>query len=169
MKRIFIILVAACLMVSGLNGYVYAIDHQKVNDSKVISFAPYGTSGDELQEWDAVFGWMNPDCNNAITIKQISIIRADGVVVKETYPNTELQPHQTRILTLSNSDIPAPTKLPNYPETHTVRFYTVEISYSAKGKTLPLVGTVAIFQYSYDDEFDDTPVISKTRTNMINM
>ena len=160
-----------CIILGGPGGYAYAIDHQAIKSSKLVSFAPYGTSGDGLQKFDAIFGYTNPDCTKPIAIEQISIIRADGVVVYEAYPNNALQPHQTRIMQLSDSQysIPIPPPTPGFPAGHTVRFYTVEISYSAKGNTLPLTGTAAVFQYSKSSPTDTNPALSKTRTNMINM
>ena len=168
MKKIIIIVMALCILVGGVGGYAYAqTTHQSVQGSKIVGFAPYDTSANGLQEFDAIFGYSNPDCKNSITIKQISIIRADGEVVYEIYPNTILEPHQTRVIMLSQCGIPVPPSLPD-PDVGTTRFYTVEVSWYAKGMWLPLIGTVPVFQQSYDNPSDTTPTLSKTRTNMIN-
>ena len=164
-KRIIIVLLAVGILIGGLSGYAYAAtQHQVVKDNKIVGFAPYGTSENGQQVFDAVFVYSNPDCERNITIKQISIIRADGVVVYETYPDAPLEPHQTRIINLSNFGIPAPSSL---PDQGTIRFYTVEISWQAKSRCLPLSGTVAVLQYS-DFDGDGIPTLSKTRINMFN-
>ncbi|MFC1903025.1 hypothetical protein ACFLX4_03055 [Chloroflexota bacterium] len=163
MKKIIILLMAASLIAGGLGGYVYAAtNHEPINGNKLVGFAPYGTSGDELQEFDAIFGWTNPDCSSNITIEQISIIRGDGTPVYEDNNPTTLGPHQLNIIQLSSITMD-PAHSPN-----TVRFYTLEISWSAKGKCSPLVGTVAVFQHSKSSSTDTNPELSKTRTNMIN-
>ena len=141
-KKILLALLAVGLLAAGLAGGAYAAgSHNPVHGNKLVGFSPFGMKSEVLpgptgnithKIYDyCYFSFTNPDCVNDITIERVSIIKGDGTLIDEFTPVIPvLKPHGVRIIELSkwiDRDEPTVT-------------YTVEIEWSAKGGTCPLMG-----------------------------
>lgn len=117
MKKIIAIVLAVVLVGGGFGGFAYAqSQHELMTGQKLIGLGGHGTvdiPGAHLF-FTSHFSITNPDCVSEITIKRISIIREDGMLiyegpllrqevvgveVVESIPLTEpMKPHQREIV-----------------------------------------------------------------------
>jgi len=165
MKKIILVLVMALLITVGISGYSYAqtATHQPIAGSKIVGFARIGGTMTFYSMPEYIF--TNPNCTNTITINRISILNEKGELVadltKDSTPSDyfigDLGPHQVGFVELGKVITELNLGMPSYPSV-----YTVEVSYKAKGKSLPLQGTVNEYEYTTDGE------LLKTRVNMVN-
>ena len=165
MKKLIYILLAVVLLVSaGIGSFAQAqTNHQPMSGQKLIGYGPYGYAPeDESEIYYTLFTITNPDCGNDIIIDRISIIHANGTIVYDGQPfsSSAITPHGVRLLRLADY-------LGSSPDNTECRFYTVEISWSSRGKCLPLIGHVVVFQKNLFG--DGTYNLSKTRVAMNNI
>jgi hypothetical protein len=165
-KKLGFIILAVVLVSISIGGYALSASiHQPITQQKLLGYGPYGynpTNEDEI--FYSLFTITNPDCKNSITVDQIGIIRADGSCIFE-YPgdtvqwtSTTIDPHGVRLIALGDY-------IGTAPGDNEVMFYTVEVSWSSRGKCLPLIGNQVIFQRNYFD--DSIFTMSKTRVEMV--
>ena len=167
MKRVAMILVAITLVLGGLGGFAYAQTHEPVVGEKLIGYGPFGNlinehSG-EKEVLYTLFTFTNPDCKRDIIIERVSIIKADGTCIYDDQPFTTMKPHSVRLIRLVDylgdaSSISNPC-----------RFYTVEVSWSARSKCLPLTGHAVVFQKNSLPSSEEPYTMSKTRVPMENV
>jgi len=166
MKRILLIIAMVCLLSITLAGVAYAITgHAPVVGTKLVGYGPIGTEASGDTCYYTIFTVTNPDCSNSISLGQLSVVRADGTVLYEgsfedaltSTVITSLEPHGVAMV-----------RLVDYVEvTNPVRFCTVEVGFAARGKTLPLIGNVVVFQKDFFE--DGTYTLAKTRVAMEKM
>ena len=162
-KKIFLIILVVCLVLGGIGGAIYAnVVHTPMTGNKLVGTFFMGTMGnDELGSYAnrSHFVITNPDCENIITINEMSVLAEDGTVIYQgplvsrpiqnpdgSYYRevvTELLPHQTELSWVHNlmwrSDAPypdEPERMENWDWNSLSRpgeHYSIEISYTTDG------------------------------------
>ena len=156
-KKILLVLLAVGLLVVGLAGGAYAVgSHNPVQGDKLVGYGPLGQKGEApmpVMKDSCHFTFTNPDCVNDIFIERVSIVDGGGAVIYEgpylriqpdgtRVPMSVLKPHRVGKVELWNW-MPDGSGgwLPNNEARELpVKTYTVEIEWSARGVTCPLIG-----------------------------
>ena len=138
MRKLVAIIIAVIVTIGGISGFAYAQTHEPIEGQKLIGYGPHGKNQLNLTHV-TLFHLTNPDCKREITIDKISVIDRDGNEYPVVLPNPTLQPHGVRVVGLQGV-------LGVAPEDQDVSFYTLEVTWSAPNKSLPLIGHVVGIQ-----------------------
>jgi hypothetical protein len=195
-KRIILVSITVALFLAHFAGGVFAVDdHQTVAGQKLVGVEEFGTlvftETHEMNLFGAFF-FTNPDCEEEITITQVSIIRQDtelgptlvyeGPFIHVSGDEREvidrpMEPHETWSIPLFyymyiGPEYPTPEDLID-PDNwlsdleatyQPLEVYTVEIAWEGKG--LPLIGWhFAHFRQSEDGEV----YVGRQESPMVNM
>jgi len=193
MKKVIGIMLAVVLLASGFGGFAYAqSQHEPMTGQKLVGCGTHGTVdivGAHVF-FTTYFHFTNPDCVSEITIKRISIIRRDGMVIYEgpllrqevegievfeSIPWMEpMKPHEMRRIFVqyyfADPDDPKHDWM-NRDEANALPLsqYTVEIFWTKNHRSgLPLIGLSEEMKFkrlSGDGEYME----SGYRTQMVNM
>ena len=161
MKKFIVILLAVVVVAAGLGGFAYAQTHEPINGQKLIGYGPHGHGqGNPDISLTTMFSLSNPDCKREITLDQISIVKSDGTEYEVNLLDDTLQPHETIPIRLISV-------LPPETMQQEARFYTLEVSWSAHRRCLPLIGHVVTYQ---NNNFEDgTSTTARDRVPMESM
>lgn len=169
MKKAALVLALVLLICTVFASVAYAVgDHAPMVGRKLAGYGPIGYQGERPGKivMQTMFTIGNEDCTYAININRISLVKGDGTLAYEGplyrngntagVPISILQPHQVEPIVLADwiaEGLISPA-----------RFYTLEVSWKANNKCLPLVGHVVVFQREFFD--DGTYTLAKTRVPM---
>ncbi|MFC1907199.1 hypothetical protein ACFLW8_03840 [Chloroflexota bacterium] len=163
-KKVVLALLAVALLLSGVIGGVYAANHQPVDGEKLIGTGQLGVKS-QMEFW-STFHFTNPNCEDEISVMQVSIIKHDPglgplVVYEGPYINVKktggppvrtvvtrpMMPHEKWWISLDQymylgGDLTASNSWLSEQAAHAqpLAHYTVEIGWEGKGRAHSPIG-----------------------------
>ncbi len=184
MKKVFISLLVAVLVLAIAGGSVYAaIGHTYPPGKKLVGLGPLGTMAigappPIMMTNSTNFNFTNPNCDKSITITQVSILRQDGSVVYQgpyldvssapptsrTINSNPMGPHESRSIMLQFY-MPKSSPLINPSASQVEDFNTWKVPPQALAQNMETY-TVEIF-WKPTGRHDVNPLIGFAAQNMV--